>query len=343
MEKPLSKEKKRVVLGDLPNLSNALVLANVNPSAAPLKQITKAKPKAKSPILPNKDDVSKLNASKNDTDDPQICRVYESDIYQYLHKLEADPKKRPLPDHIETVQKDVTVYMRGILVDWLVEVAEEYKLLSDTLYMTISYIDRFLSLNVVNRKKLQLLGVSSMLIVAKYEEINPPDVQDFCYITDNTFTKEEIVKMEADILKSLKFELGSPTIMTFLRKHARVAQEDDMSVFILMQLEFLEYYLAELSLLDFDCVKFLPSLVAASTIFLARFMIRPKMHPWNSSLEQCTGYRPWDLKECVLIIHDLYLSRRGGELYAVRNKYKHYKFKGMPSSPDIPASFFSRC
>lgn len=77
-----------------------------------------------------------------------------------------EPKRRPLANYIETVQKDVTANMRGILVDWLVEVAEEYKLVSDTLFLTISYIDRFLSFNSINRQKLQLLGVSSMLIAS---------------------------------------------------------------------------------------------------------------------------------------------------------------------------------
>ena len=75
-------------------------------------------------------------------------------------------KSRPLIDYIEKVQKDVTPNMRGVLVDWLVEVAEEYKLLSDTLYIAVSYIDRFLSLRTVNRQKLQLLGVSAMLIAS---------------------------------------------------------------------------------------------------------------------------------------------------------------------------------
>lgn len=75
-------------------------------------------------------------------------------------------KRRPLPDYIEKIQKDVSVNMRAILVDWLVEVSEEYKLLSDTLYLTINYIDRFLSVNALNRQKLQLLGVSSMLIAS---------------------------------------------------------------------------------------------------------------------------------------------------------------------------------
>ena len=67
---------------------------------------------------------------------------------------------------METVQSDVTANMRAILVDWLVEVAEEYKLVSDTLFLTVSYIDRFLSFNAINRHRLQLLGVSSMLIAS---------------------------------------------------------------------------------------------------------------------------------------------------------------------------------
>lgn len=80
--------------------------------------------------------------------------------------IQMEANRRPLPDYLEKIQKDVTANMRGILVDWLVEVAEEYKLLSDTLYLTVSYIDRFLSRNTISRQRLQLLGVSSMLIAS---------------------------------------------------------------------------------------------------------------------------------------------------------------------------------
>ena len=57
--------------------------------------------------------------------------------------IQMEPNKRPLPDYLDKIQKDVTANMRGILVDWLVEVPEEYELLSDTLYLTVSYIDKF--------------------------------------------------------------------------------------------------------------------------------------------------------------------------------------------------------
>ena len=77
-----------------------------------------------------------------------------------------EPRRRPRSDYIEAVQSDVTANMRTILVDWLVEVAEEYKLVSDTLYLTISYVDRFLSVKALNRQRLQLLGVSAMLVAS---------------------------------------------------------------------------------------------------------------------------------------------------------------------------------
>ncbi|GFS42148.1 cyclin-dependent protein kinase 3;2 [Actinidia rufa] len=217
---------------------------------------------------------------------------------------------------MEKVQKDINPAMRDILLDWLVEVAEEYKLVSDTLYLTVSYVDRFLSHHFVNRNKLQLLGISCMLIASKYEEISPPHVEDFCYITDNTYSKEEVVSMERDVLIFLNYEMSTPTIKTFLRIFTRAAQE--------------------------NC-KFLPSMIAASAIFLSSFTIRPKMHPWNIALQCYSGYRPSELKDCVLAIHDLQLSRRGLSFQAVREKYMQHKFKhvaALSSPSEIPSSYF---
>ncbi|KAI9118074.1 hypothetical protein K1719_010406 [Acacia pycnantha] len=350
-----SPKRKRVVLGELPNLSNLVDPAYSNPGLEPRKpkyrRNTRAKKAAASKSSfslgdPKSDDAKAIRTDAKsgidaNSEDLQDSEPYVSDIYKYLYKMEAEPKRRPKPDYIEKVQKDVTANMRGILVDWLVEVAEEYKLLSDTLYLAVSYIDRFLSTNQVPRQRLQLLGVSSMFIASKYEEISPPHVEEFCYITDNTYRKAEVVEMEAAILKSLTFEMGSPTVKTFLRKFTGITSENQKTPNL--QFEFVCCYLAELSLLDYNCLKFLPSLVAASVIFLANFTIRPKVHPWNSALQKCTGYKPAELKDCVLILHDLYLARRGGSLQAIREKYKQHKFKYvamLPSSPEIPISYF---
>lgn len=90
-------------------------------------------------------------------------------------------------------QEDVNDKMRAILIDWLIEVHLKFKLIPESLYLTVNLIDRYLEKEQVNRQKLQLIGVTAMLVACKYEEIYPPIVKDFVYITDNAYTKEEIL------------------------------------------------------------------------------------------------------------------------------------------------------
>lgn len=63
-------------------------------------------------------------------------------------------------------QNDITYNMRTILVDWLVEVTEEYKMHTETLYLAVNFIDRFLSYMSVVRAKLQLVGTAAMFIAS---------------------------------------------------------------------------------------------------------------------------------------------------------------------------------
>ncbi|XP_006303782.2 cyclin-A3-2 [Capsella rubella] len=268
------------------------------------------------------------------SDDPG---PYVGSMYEHLREMEVKQNQRPLPNYMEMVQNDVTPATRGALVDWLVEVAEEYKLGSETLYLTISHIDRFLSMKTIKKQKLQLVGVSAMLIAS------PPNVEDLCYITANAYTIQDVLKMEREILLALPFELESPTINTFLRRLIKVAQEDFKVP--QLKLESLCCYLSELTILDYYItLNFMPSLLAASAVFLARFIIRPELHPWNQMLKEYTKYKATDLQECVGIIHDLYLSRRGGTLQAVRKKYKQPEFHcvaTMPVSPELPVTFWT--
>ncbi|KAG1667875.1 Cyclin-A2 [Nymphon striatum] len=114
-------------------------------------------------------------------------------------------------------QPEITPVMRRILIDWIVEVAEEYELHSETLHLAISYIDAFLSIMSVAKHKLQLVGTSCLFIASKYEEIYPRGVKDFVYITDDTYSDEQVLKMEHLILKVLSFELTRPTKYMFIR------------------------------------------------------------------------------------------------------------------------------
>ena len=86
-------------------------------------------------------------------------------------------------------QKDVNEKMRAILIDWLVDVHSKFKLVNETMFLTVNLIDRYLGEVQVTRQKLQLVGVTAMFIATKYEEIYPPELRDFVYVTDKAYTK----------------------------------------------------------------------------------------------------------------------------------------------------------
>jgi len=248
--------------------------------------------------------------------DPHMCVEYIDDIYEHLR--EAESAKRPDPHYTSTTQRDVNAVMRGILVDWLVEVAEEYKLSADTLYLSVGYIDRCLSVQPIARTKLQLLGVTCMLIASKYEEIYAPQVDEFCYITDNTYSRDDVLQMERTVLDALEFELTQPTIKTFLRRALRAAESDSKT-------EFLANYLAELSLAEYGMLVFPPSLVASASVSLAlQTLGKP---PWSATLEHYTTYELTDLAECVSALRKTHALAQKSALGAVREKYAAVKFK----------------
>ncbi|XP_022766336.1 cyclin-A1-1-like [Durio zibethinus] len=271
--------------------------------------------------------------------DPQLCATFACDIYKHLRASEV--KKRPSTDFMERIQKDINSNMRAILIDWLVEVAEEYRLVPDTLYLTVNYIDRYLSGNMMNRQRLQLLGVACMMIAGKYEEVCAPQVEEFCYITDNTYLKEEVLEMESSVLNYLKFEMTAPTAKCFLRRFVRAAQ--GINEVPSMQLECMANYIAELSLLEYSMLCYAPSLIAASAIFLAKFVLLPSKRPWNSTLQHYIHYKPSDLCDCVKDLHRLCCNNNNSTLPAIREKYNQHKYKSVAKKycpPSIPSEFF---
>ncbi|XP_060216325.1 cyclin-A2-2 [Lycium barbarum] len=270
--------------------------------------------------------------------DPLMCSLYAPDIYSNLHAMELD--RRPSFNYMEKMQRDVNKGMRSILIDWLVEVSEEYRLVPDTLYLTVHLIDRFLSENYIEKQKLQLLGVTCMLIASKYEEICAPRVEEFCFITDNTYAKEEVVRMESLVLNFLGFQLAAPTTKKFLRRFVQAAQASYEVPSV--ELEFMANYLAELTLAEYSFLKFLPSITAASAVFLARWTLDQSNNPWNPTLEHYTRYKALELKTTVLLLQDLQINTSGSTLNAIREKYRQPKFKSVAtlSSPKPVQSLF---
>ncbi|KAG5895620.1 hypothetical protein JTB14_017729 [Gonioctena quinquepunctata] len=240
---------------------------------------------------------------------------YRVDIYKYLREHEV--RHRPKPGYMKK-QPDVTSNMRTILVDWLVEVAEEYKFHTETLFLAVNYIDRFLSYMSVVRAKLQLVGTAAMFLAAKYEEIYPPDVSEFVYITDDTYNKRQVVRMEHLILKVLGFDLSVPTPLTFITATCVCNRLSEKTMYLAM-------YLSELALLNGDiCLEFLPSLIAASAVAIARHTLEEEV--WTCLLFESTGYGLKQLRSCIEFLNTMFASAPTFPQHAIQDKYKSQKY-----------------
>ncbi|NXN62379.1 CCNA2 protein, partial [Rynchops niger] len=251
---------------------------------------------------------------------PNVNNVpdYIGDIHAYLREMEV--KCKPKMGYMKK-QPDITNNMRAILVDWLVEVGEEYKLQNETLHLAVNYIDRFLSSMSVLRGKLQLVGTAAMLLASKFEEIYPPEVAEFVYITDDTYTKKQVLRMEHLILKVLSFDLAAPTINQFLTQYFLHQQTS-------AKVESLSMYLGELSLIDADpYLKYLPSVIAAAAFHLADYTVTGQT--WPESLCKVTGYTLEDIKPCLMDLHKTYLKAAQHMQQSIREKYKSTKYHGV--------------
>ncbi len=198
-----------------------------------------------------------------DYDDPLMVAEYVGEIFEYLQVLEE--ATMPSPDYMDQ-QDHLEWHLRGVLIDWLIEVHTRFHLLPETAFLAVNIIDRFLSARVVELEKLQLVGITAMFIASKYEEVLSPHVQNFQHVADDGFTVEEILQAERFVLQALNYDLSYPNPMNFLR---RISKADSYDI----QTRTLGKYLLEISLLDHKFMGYHPSHIAAASMYLARLIL----------------------------------------------------------------------
>lgn len=172
------------------------------------------------------------------------------------------------------IQTEIQWSMRSVLMDWVIQVHCRFGLLPETLFLTVNYIDRFLSYKIVSLGKLQLVGATAIFVAAKYEEINCPSVQEVVYMVDGGYSIDEILKAERFMLSMLNFELGWPGPMSFLR---RISKADDYD----LESRTLSKYFLEVTLMDERFVASPPSYIAAGAHCLSRLIL--EKGSWVSS------------------------------------------------------------
>ncbi|KAI7179952.1 hypothetical protein D0869_15111 [Hortaea werneckii] len=227
-----------------------------------------------------------------DMDDPLMVAEYVHEIFDYMKQLEI--ATMPNPDYMDN-QGELEWKMRGILVDWLLEVHTRFRLLPETLFLAVNIIDRFLSCKVVQLDRLQLVGVTAMFIASKYEEVLSPHVQNFVHVADDGFSESEILSAERFVLAALDYDLSYPNPMNFLR---RISKADNYDI----QTRTLGKYLLEIGCVDHRFLKYPPSQVAAAAMYLARLAL--DRGEWDATLSKYAGYTEQEIMPVFKLMVD---------------------------------------
>ncbi|WRT68281.1 uncharacterized protein IL334_005257 [Kwoniella shivajii] len=252
---------------------------------------------------------------KDDVDlfDTTMVAEYADEIFGHMEMLEESVM--PNPRYMD-FQTEIEWTMRTTLIDWLLQVHLRYHMLPETLWIAVNLVDRFLSVRVVSLVKLQLVGVTAMFIAAKYEEILAPSVDEFVYMTENGYTKDEILKGERIILQTLDFTISSYcSPYSWVRK---ISKADDYDI----QTRTLSKFLMEVTLLDHRFLRCKPSMIAAIGMYLARKMLGGD---WNEAFVFYSGFTESQLIAGASLLCERLVEPDFETVY-VYKKYANKKF-----------------
>lgn len=254
--------------------------------------------------------------------DPSMVAEYSGEIFGFLYKRELET----MASHNYLLDSELPNYIRpavrAILVDWLVEVHDKFQCFPETLYLTINLMDRFLADNKVSTDKLQLLAVTSLFIAAKFEEIHLPKLSEYAYITDGAATTADIKTAELYMLIKLKFDIGWPNPLNFLR---RISKADEYHT----RTRNIGKFLLEYAMCCHHFITCKSSELAAIAMYVARRIEGRNDILWDETFKHYSGgidalHDEVFQKNCRTLITEI--SSPQTKLDALRAKYSREEF-----------------
>ncbi|CAH9083834.1 unnamed protein product [Cuscuta europaea] len=243
---------------------------------------------------------------------------YVDDIYQYYWVMEV--QRHPLKCRVE-FQTEITPHMRGVLINWLIEVHVKFDLMQETLYLMVTVLDQYLSQVCIKKNELQLVGLTALLLASKYEDFWHPKIVDLISVSAESYTREQMLRMEKDVLKKIMFRLNVPTPYVFMLRFLKASQTDK-------KFEHLAFFLVELCLVEYEALNYKPSMICASAIYVARCTIH--MAPaWTPMLESHARYQESQLRDCAEMILRFHKAARTALLRVTFEKYMRSEYSSV--------------
>ena len=275
----------------------------------------------------NEMNISKENEFTKNSD-LQSAHEYIDEIFENLIEEEKVCNSEINPNYFE-YQIEINQTMRSILIDWLIDVHYKFKFNEETFYITIYIIDSYLSKRIIQRNKFQLLGISSLFIASKLNEIYVRRIDDYVFITDNAYTVEDIKYMEEDIAKILNFNFLVPSALSFyqiITKKFRISE-------YLNKYQFGKF-LIQSFLMDYRSLFYSYSTIACACCYIVMKFYKIKNYQIcydnkyysikrNNNYDNKNGY---EIKECAQsicsVISELFNSNQQSTIM----KYSIYQF-----------------
>ena len=259
---------------------------------------------------------------QNNQENISYAGEYLEEIYMNLLLEERESTIKPKFGYMAN-QPEINEIMRAILIDWIIDVHLRFNLRQDTLFMTIWLIDTYLSFALVQRDKLQLLGITCLLISGKAHEIYYPQHNKLLEMTDNAYIKEEMLTMENEILKKLNFFIVCPNPIDFYNILSKMFNFEKKQYY-------LGNYFIEAALINYPILKYSSSVIASSCAYLVMkyYKINGYQKLYNNFIvnEKC----PEDvIKDAAKEIYFLVDNLSKSKFKSVKKKFSLTQFENV--------------
>ncbi|KAI8691400.1 Cyclin N-terminal domain-containing protein [Fusarium sp. Ph1] len=227
------------------------------------------------PRISTQETIKMLARQRQDMIAGELSRLaadeYLEDIMRHLRRMEEET----LPDaSLIDMQREIQWFMRPYLIDFLIEAHAAFALLPETLFLTVNLLDRYCSKRVVYKQHYQLVGCAALLIAAKYgdKKDRVPQIHELNNMCCGLYDAGMFTQMEMHVLNTLDWTIGHPTVDLFAQ--LMVTEEGDDQ-----EVEHMAAYLCEIALYYRDFVSTKPSMMARSSLALARAILaRPEVN-----------------------------------------------------------------
>lgn len=209
-------------------------------------------------------------------------------------------------------REDFSPGMRAVLTEWLLQVSEEFSNRPETLFLAVNLVDLYMSKKTVPRTKVQLVGITCLLIASKMEETHYPDIGELLYLCDGIYTRPQLLDMEMKVVMTVRCTANMPTVISFAELFLQ-----ESGVGTSGPAASLTRYLAELSILYHPAGSLSSSLVGLAIVCVACWQYR---HSFRSIVE-LSSYSVHDLLPYVQAVQAMILEVRDGPTGYIPRKY----------------------